>query len=457
MNIYDFIGEKFFTPLASKNKFIYMDTILFLNRLLSDLDQEQGNFKYRAVEELAIHLEDFHTVNIYNDEDILIDEKDNRVKANLIINKLIEYDWLVEESVGNGQRSLNFKNYALLFINTIIEIQENTKRQYSGYIRTIKSSINHFDYSKIDDFEIIDKELNALVVELRILQANLMAYYNNMIKNKDKTELKEILAEFTGDYKRNFYDSSYYNLKIRDKIDNELPRLTRALDDILANTLKMEMLIEARIDKDYDSATARLWVNKCKERIISNIRKLPNLITSIDDKNNKYITRTISVIYHKIKRGEDIEGVLNQVIDYVKDDVIEYDFMKIFKMKHYCFNALAKPKAKPNSLAPNMIEIGDGVSEDVIKETKRILEEEKRFSLDNVNKYVNDFLKGYRMRKISEANYLNNYDFLRIISIMMYSKLPKANYIIFSSDERINKNGVSFNDFTLVRKDDSYE
>ena len=55
----------------------------------------------------------------------------------------------------------------------------------------------------------------------------------------------------------------------------------------------------------------------------------------IDTKNNKYVTRTVSVIIHLISRGEDIEGILNRLISYVKDNDITDQYLSLFEMNHY--------------------------------------------------------------------------------------------------------------------------
>lgn len=106
--IYDITGDRFFTPLASKNKKIYMDTILYLHDLINELFEAGENDKNKVINALSEHLNDLVSIRIYEDDsDEEIDSSmDNYSKATHIVNKLEEYGWLVEESIGDGKKLL---------------------------------------------------------------------------------------------------------------------------------------------------------------------------------------------------------------------------------------------------------------------------------------------------------------------------------------------------------------
>ena len=191
----------------------------------------------------------------------------------------------------------------------------NKKPSYTGSVRILKNYTETFDYTRIDSLEIIDTELSKLVVSLRGLRSSIQKYYKNITKNKSTVDLEELLNEFTGEYKDAFFDSSYLRLKIIDNIDIEIPKIEERLIEIFddKNFYNIEKLINSRIDKDYKTYDAALkYYNETKKNIFINIRSIPSLIKMIDSKNNKYVTRTVSVIIHLINRGEDIEGILDR-------------------------------------------------------------------------------------------------------------------------------------------------
>lgn len=454
--IYDITGDRFFTPLSSKNKKIYMDTILYLHGLINELFDEGENDKNKVINALSEHLNDLVTIRIYEDDsDEEIDSSmDNYSKATLIVNKLEEYGWLVEESVGDGKKAIDFNSHSYSFISLIDDLMSTRRPQYTSYIRIINNTIYKFEYKSTDDLHIIDDALKNFVVALRGLRSSLQGYYKNITKNKETIDLETLLEEFTGEYKEYFFDSAYLNLKIRDNVDAEIPKIEKQLNTIFNDFLNMEKLVNARInDKDYpDYDSAYKYVSETKKRIMSNIRTIPSLIEMIDSKNEKYVTRTVSVIIHLISRGEDIQGILNRLIDYVKEHDIDENYISLFEMKHYDFNAFAVPRKANIKPIPEMIEMTLEVSEEAKAKSLAMLQEDIRYNIHAVNHFVSEFLEGQNQRKISELTIKSNYEFIMMISIMMYSKLIKASYRIDPLDERIQKEGVSFNDFIVKRK-----
>ena len=455
-SLYDITGEKFFTPLSSRNKKVYIDTILFLKKVINELFETQENDKTKIVDILTDYLNNQASIQLYNDDsnDEIEDEMDNRFKAQLLINKLEEYDWLVEEALGNGKKTLDFNKHAYSFIFLIEEIINNSKPQYTSYIRIIKTELEQFKYNILDSLQIVDDNLKKEVDALRGLRSDIRRYYRNITKNKDKQNLELLLEEFTGEYKEYFFDKAYLNLKIRDNIDAVIPELEDRIEEIFSDFLNMEKLVKAYSDEkkvDYDDASN--YVEQTRKNIMANIKAIPSIIESIDSKNEKYVTRTVSVIIHLINRGEDIEGILHRLIDYVKkNDDIDESFISLFEMKHYSFDALSKPRKYNPKPKPDMMQLDFEMDEEVKNKTLELLQEDKKYNIYAVNEFVLNFLNGYKTRKISDLDISSKYEFIMMIAIMIYSKLPNALYELELSQERIVKNGVTFNDFILKEK-----
>lgn len=453
-SIFDITSERFFMPLACKNRKIYMDAILFLNEVINGLFEAQDNDKTKIIDKLTNHLDDLVEVKLYKDDsgDEYEDKLDNRSKAALIINKLIDYGWLSEEMIGNN-KTLDFNDYSYDFIDLIEKIVANNKPPYTSYVKQIKNVINQFDYSTVDDIEIVDNALNNFVVALRGLRSKIQTFYKHITKT---VNLSDLLKEFTGEYKEYFFDSAYLNLKIRDGVDFEIPRIAEQLEKILHDSFNMEKLIDAKMkEKGFEMyGTAKDYIDKAKKRIITNIRTCPLIIEMIDTKNERYLARTTAVITHLIKRGEDIEGILNRLIDEVKNDkVVDENFAYMFTMHHYTFNSLSRPRNYNPKAKPDMLPVDSSVSNEAKNKALEILKEDSKYNVKNVNKYVSNFLNGDKQKKISEQKIKSKYEFVMIISIMMYSKLPKANYEIELLSERIKRNGISFNDFIIKQKE----
>ena len=452
--IYDITGEKFFAPLASKNRHIYINVILYLHRIINELFEGNENNKVKIVEMLAEYLDDLAYLKIYSeDSENEIENKDSLSKAYFLINRLEECGWIVEESIGNGIVALDFNDFSYSFIKVINELIDNYKPQYTSYIRAIKNTITSFNYTKIEDLEIIDYNLSSFVVALRQLRSNIQRYYKNITKSKDQIDLGTLLDEFTGEYKEYFFDSAYLNLKIKDNVDSEIPRIIEQLDDIFENFLQMEKLINAKVDgKDFDYEKASIYVHDMSKRIMANIKTIPSIIEMIDTKNEKYVNRTVSVIIHLINRGEDIEGILHRLIDYVKEDKVSSEFVNFFDMKHYNFASLAKPKKYNPVPKPEMISMDLTVSETAIRETFDIFKSDKRYNVASINEFILEFMGEKKYKFASDLRLDNKHEFIMLICIIMYSRLPEVVYHVEVINEKKIKNGISFNDFIIKRR-----
>ena len=458
-SIYDITGDNFFTPLASKNRKIYLESILYLHSLINELFEAGENDKNKIIDALTYHLNDMVSIKIYqeNSDEEVDNVLDNASKARFIINTLENCGWLIEEAVGDGKRAMDFSSHSYSLIALIEELMNNRKPSYTGYVRVLRDVIFKFDYSRIDNLEIVDKQLNDFVVSLRGLRSSIQRYYKNITKNKDSMDLEALLEEFTGEYKDVFFDSSYLRLKIIDNVDAEIPRIEEKLEEIFDNFLGIEKLINARIDKDYkDYDAAYKYVNEAQKRIMANIKTIPSLIKMIDTKNNKYVTRTVSVIIHLISRGEDIEGILNRLISYVKENDVTDQYVSLFEIKHYSFDLLSKPRKVSQKPIPEILPLDVDIHEEIKEKTLELLREDTKYNVHAVNKFVEEFLKGEKEKKISLLDLNSKYEFIMMICIIMFSKLPNALYELKYLDERVNKNGVVFSDFVVREKGGIY-
>lgn len=455
--IYDIVGDGFFTPLASKNKKIYLDTILYLHILINELFDDGENEKGKIIESLAAFLDDRVAIKLFDDnsDEEVENTNDNLSKARFIINKLEAYGWLTEESIGDGKRAMDFSSSSYSFISVIEEIINNRKASYTGFVRSIRDLVFRFDYSTVDDLDMLDKYLHDFIVSLRELRSSIQRFYKNITKNKDVIDLVALLEEFTGEYKNTFFDSAYLRLKVIDNVDVEIPRIKEQVNKIFDDFLGVEKLINAKMeDKDCsDYSDANQYVNETRKRISSALNTIPSLIQMIDSKNTKYVTRTVSVIIHLINRGEDIEGILNRLINYAKDDEIDENFINFLDIKHYSFDLLSRPRKVSTKPEPEILPLDIDISDDIKEHALEILQEDMKYNINSTNSFVQVFLGDKKERLMSDLDLSTKYEFIMMICIIMFSKLPAASYDIELLNSRITKNGISFNDFTVKKRE----
>ena len=93
------------------------------------------------------------------------------------------------------------------------------------------------------------------------------------------------------------------------------------------------------------------------------------------------------------------------------------------------------------------------VSDEVINQTLELFKEDKKYNVFAVNSFVKDFLRGYKKRNISDLNFDSKYEFIMMICIIVYSKLPNVIYDIELLDNKIKKNNTCFSDFIIMEKE----
>ena len=164
---------------------------------------------------------------------------------------------------------------------------EGNHTEYTGEIFAIYSLLHAFNLDEgVGILEQAYLKTNDVIRKLKALKANIYRYYYDITKNRKKDGLAALLERLLVDYKQNFFDSAYYNLKTKDS----LPRYKRsilkevasirdqeAVMDFLANSVMKLKRISV-----YDDA-----FNYIEDRlrfITDSFSSLENLILDIDRK-----------------------------------------------------------------------------------------------------------------------------------------------------------------------------
>ena len=138
-----------FLPLASPNKLVYWECIC---KLFSVMDHQLsfGVDRDVVVEELQYYFEQTQAADFDEEE---FQGKNARDKANWMLRKLENYGWIDIETDKSYVQRVNFKEYAVKIIKTLLEIAEGKQIEYQGYIYTIsgnRSFVNCGKYRYVD-------------------------------------------------------------------------------------------------------------------------------------------------------------------------------------------------------------------------------------------------------------------------------------------------------------------
>lgn len=450
------INPNFFNVLSSKNKEIYIDCIFIMYDTLDSVEDSFQGERDKVVLKLIDYFDDKHS-----NSELEIDEmaRTSRQKANAVINYLKDCGWLGEEELGDYKTSLNFFDYSIKIIEILKEINDTTQLEYTGEIYTVYSLLNNFDIN--EGIGIIEqafaKTLN-IIQKLKALKANIYRYYYEITFSDKDQDLHQLLEKLLVDYKVNFFDNAYYNLKTTDSISRyKLPILT-SINKIYFNEAMMDKLahdaIQIKKINDYNEAYA--YIEERIRFIIDSFAAFENLILSIDRKNEQYISAAASKILFLTNRADDIEGIFNRLFTIViNSDEKTFDYSKIFNLFHarnLDTESLYTPRVRRELVIPDPIDLTYDLDEDIRRQKIANLTKNNIYNKKEIDKYVLDLLKDNDQIESVKVPLENEQDYVKLILIFLYSRSTNMSYVIEQTNNEVKVNFARFNNFYIIRK-----
>ena len=176
--MFHIIPGNFFVPLSSPNKIVYWDCIC---KLYSVMEHQLSFGVEREVlaDELQYYFEQSAAADIV-DEDF--SGADSRGKANGILRRLEFYGWIEIETNKSYVQRVNFKDYSVKLIRTLLDIAEGKQIEYQGYIYTIYSLVrSNTDHPGIVLMQILENT-DLLITGLKNLNSNIKHYIDDLTR-----------------------------------------------------------------------------------------------------------------------------------------------------------------------------------------------------------------------------------------------------------------------------------
>ncbi len=330
MDFFGIIPDNFFSLLASKNKRIYLASIL-----QSFKTYETGSIlgieKKIVVDDLVNFLDNGSLLyDVEDEEDEESNPQSKRELANYILRRMEECGWIYIDVTNDYEEILNFSDTAIIICEALINAYPNAfesmdgeedsyeihANEYQGYIYTIYSLLmnpENVDYAMT--FDLIYSNTKQLIRALRRLDSRLKEYISSVVETSEIKELMERLMSF----KTEVYDRSYVKMKTSDNINRYRLAIVSKLEELEANEFAMSMIINdyRRRYSSMELATAK--ANKAIDEIIDVFNSIDHFVLEIDNKNRTYINSTIGKIKFLLSEDDNVIGKLNRILKYIKD------------------------------------------------------------------------------------------------------------------------------------------
>ncbi len=351
MDFFDMVPDNFFSLLSSKNRRIYLASILQVFKVY-ETGTILGIDKKIVVDDLVYFLDTnkqyLYDVEEDDKEDEEADPKTNRELANFILRKMEETGWIYVDVSNDYDEILNFSDVAITICEAIInaypaieyeddELPENyvNPNEYQGYIYSIYSLLNQDDIQDYGlTFNLVYQDTRMLIRAIRRLDARMKDYINSVVNNNELKDLMEKLM----DYKTNVYDNMYVKLKISDNIDRYRLSIITKLQNMQANEsiINDVAMNYVPVCQNHEQAVYKAVRNI--DEVIDAFNALEEFITEIDNKNRDYINSTIGKVKFLLSEDDNTIGKLNTILNFIKKSKKEDKIDKCMRIIEGLYN-----------------------------------------------------------------------------------------------------------------------
>lgn len=453
--LFDIINPNFFNVLSSPNKDIYVDCIFIIYEALDSVeDAFQGDREF--VSQRLIHY--FDELELKG-ESSFDDNRTSRQKATAVINYFKESGWIGEEELGDYKTSLNLFDYTIKIIDVLKSIRNREQIEYTGEIFTVYSVLQNFSINEgVGIIEQAYDSTNQIIKNLKGLKANIYRYYYDIMLSHNQQDLQILLEKLLVEYKNNFFDNAYYNLKTKDS----LPRYKKSIidktldiynSDHIMNELALLAMSEKKIN-DYDEAFH--YIEDRLRFITDSFNAFDYLILAIDRKNEQYVSAAASKILFLTNHSDDIEGIFNRIFKIVLDsdeDNFEYsNLFNLFHSRNLDTESLYTQRRLRIDTEPEPVTVLDDLISDEFKRRKiQFLIKNNIYGKKEINSYVLTQLNHAANIEAGDLPLESEEDYIKLILIFLYSRSVGMDYHIEMLKRETKSNFATFNNFLIIR------
>lgn len=459
--MFQVISDRFFMPLASLNRKIYWECISKLFTVMSH-QLSFGIERDVLVEELQYYFEQEHAIEI-EDEDI--SGKSSRDKANWMLRRLEYYGWIEVETDKSYIQRVNFKDYAVKIIKTLLEIEEGKQIEYQGYIYVIYSLVRGNTDKPGTVLLSILENTDMLITGLKNLNSGIKRYIDELTKYKSPSEIMDVLFN---DYIENIVDKAYHRLLTSDNVAKFRPEIVERLEGKSRSKAYIEKAsaeIAAIQEISIEQAVERVY--QYIHTIIDAFKNLDDILSEINQKNTQYQRAAVNRAKFFLIGTEDVRGQIKEILSGINEEInkenmdlggiyrISFmdELIRIYASSFLDEKSLYVPIEGKKEFKPGAIENEVPDMEMRQKKIRKMMERMERvLNPQKINQYVLQCMQEKENMQASELPLDTPEDFVHIIYIRLYGQRKNMKYTI-ESGEDITVKGYRFRDYLIRKKE----
>ena len=458
--MFHILPGNFFVPLSSPNRIVYWECIC---KLFSTMEHQLsfGVERDVLVDELEYYFDQTQAAEMDEDE---FQSLDSRGKANSMLRKLEFYGWIEVETDKSYVQRVNFKEYAVKIMKTLLEIAEGKQIEYQGYIYTIYSLVrSNTDHPGIVLLQILENT-DMLITGLKNLNSNIKHYIDELTKHRTVAEIMDALFN---DYITNIVDKAYHRLLTSDNVSKFRPEIIERLESKSRNkTYVAKAAQEIAGIREISVEEGQELVYRYLHEIIEAFRNMDDILMEINQKNTQYQRAAINRARFLLSGDEDVRGQLKEILLGLNEAVNEEQMdlggiyriefldglIRLYSSSVMDSNSLYSPTEGRKEFVPQELVAEEP---DIFlrqEKMRRITEKmQKILSPEKIGKYVDSQLGDKGELRAAQFPLENVEDFIKIIYIRLYGQRKNMNYTVESLRET-EAGGYRFKDFIIRRK-----
>jgi hypothetical protein len=460
MELFEIIPTNFFNLFSGKNQTLYVNALFEVFKAY-----EQGSIlgmDKQVAQQVVI---DYLEMHPHSEVDEIEVDASNRDKANQILRRFEECEWIDIDVNNDYVEILNFRDYAITVIEALRAVTQDNyygyddeSHEFRGYIFTAYSLLmnEQVEYAMVIDQ--VYKNTIAFVREMRKLDSRLKFYIRSIIENSEIRDLIHLLVN----YKVELVDQAYYRLKTSDNVHKYKLEIIKRLEQyqqnpVIMETISREYLLKA--NNNYE--LAKVKANKKLDDMIDIYNSLDWIISEIDNKNKVYVNTTIAKIKFLLNDDENIIGKLNRILKFTANRIKIHKTDQALKTIQPLFQfqqnlQIATPsiftprgvylRSREQFLHQNEEAPGNHLQDEFYKEF------ESSYSSDVIKKYLMDYFKTRPSIKASDILRADMSDeaILRLLYILIYAG-DELDYSIVPLKAEIEHQKFRLADFEIIR------
>lgn len=445
MDLFDILPDRYFTLLVGKHRAIYAEAVLELYEqykisrigidyeIMRDLFQELIETKAEAGILFEVEEEDLEGSR---------KAEDSRLKANALLRKLQQLEWIDVETRDNFRQSIVLPHYTIRMLGVMQELCQARSVEFQGYAMNTYNLLISEEIERQPSVAIIQAEqvTSQLLEELRILINNMKHQMEQVV---NKQSLKEVLDHHFEIYMKNIVDRSYHRLKTSDHVARYRNRIIEVVQEWLLDEKLFRTAVEdAMKNQTFDNEElAEQKLRQALQFIEDAYENLDDLYEQIDIRHHQYLKssydRARYLTQHNQGIGQQIAKVLEskELLGNEWDAIIEGSF-QLQNTRLLSENSLLTPRGKKAEHEPEKHTV-IAISEEVKREAKKnnLKKLESAVTREKVNRYVLERLGDRTEMGISELvpRTLEEYVYLPFVYLYGYEK--KASYSLLRKQE----------------------